>query len=257
MLRTKLVVFKLSKRVKHVSGRNNTGRITVRHKVGGRKRRFRILDSFHRKNIPGLVRSTTILPRRFSFASIFEHSDISYSLFPSSEGNPSKLLPCTSSLETPSPHHLISTRLKFIKKVGFRCFNVQFSKSNSSQIATSPGTSVKILRQGLLNYIVRMPSGEIRRLSPNVFCFLGQLRSPYKPRRSTLAGFSYLMGTRPAVRGVAMNPVDHPHGGNTSPGKNSVSPWAKFSKAKYNSTRNFSKASSSIILYRRYIKKKF
>lgn len=254
---SKRLVFRLSKRVKRFAGRNNTGSITVRHKIGGLKRRMRVLDIQNLKRSSGTYRSTVLLPRKFSFASIFEHSDISYTLLPSTQNQPARVSTYLFPFETPPSQELIFTRLKFIKKVGLKCSYVQFSKSTKSRIATAPGASIKILRQGLLNYIVRIPSGEIRKLPAHSFCFLGQLRSPYVPSRITRAGFTYAMGTRPSVRGVAINPVDHPHGGNTSPGKNSVSPWAKFTKAKFNYTRNSTKSSSSIILYRRFIKKKF
>jgi large subunit ribosomal protein L2 len=254
---SKRLVFRLSKPIKRFAGRNNTGSITVRHKVGGLKRRTRVLDVQNLKRSSGTYCSTVLLPRKFSFASIFEHPDISYTLLPSIQNQPFRFAPCLFSLETLPSQEFVFTRLKFIKKVGLKCSYVQFSKSTDSRIATAPGSSIKILRQGLLNYIVRIPSGEIRKLPSHSFCFLGQLRSPYVPSRITRAGFTYSMGSRPSVRGVAINPVDHPHGGNTSPGKNSLSPWAKFTKAKYNYTRNATKASSSIILYRRFIKKKF
>jgi large subunit ribosomal protein L2 len=255
---SKLLAFKLSKRLSRCGGRNNTGRITVRHKIGGLKRRTRIIDYFHTKLLPGLYTSTVYLPRKRSSASVFEHSDISYTLAPSIEHEKSvKLVSCNLPFETINPQNRVFTRLKFIKKVGFRCFNVQFFKSSKSRIASAPGTSIKILRQGLLFYIVRIPSGEIRRLPSSSYCSVGRLLPPASSKFMYKAGFSRLMGFRPTVRGVAMNPVDHPHGGNTSPGKNSVSPWAKFSKAKFNFTRNFRKPSTSIILYRRYIKKKF
>jgi large subunit ribosomal protein L2 len=256
-LYSKRLVFRLSKRVKRFSGRNNTGSITVRHKVGGFKRRTRIIDISNLKGLSGTARGTIIIPRKFSFASIFEHSDLSYTLLPSVEGQPVKSSTCFLPLESIPPRQFIFTRLKFIKKVGLRCSYVQFSKATNSRIATSPGSSIKILRQGLLTYIVRIPSGEIRKIPSHSFCFLGQLLSPYTPARTTRAGFSYSIGVRPTVRGAAINPVDHPHGGNTSPGKNSVSPWAKLSKAKFNFTRNSNKSSSSLILYRRFIKKKF
>jgi large subunit ribosomal protein L2 len=255
----KRVIFRLSRSFKRSAGRNNSGKITVRHKVGGLKRRVRLFDFSHGKNLSGVFKSTVILPRKFSFASIFEHPDMSYTLLPSLNSSCTKLLSYTSSsLEIPSlSRNYVFTYLKFIKKVGLRCSNVQFSKNSKTRIASSPGTSIKILRQGYTSYIVRMPSGEIRHINPNSSCFLGQLKQPSLPTRRFRAGFSYLMGFRPSVRGVAINPVDHPHGGNTSPGKNSVSPWSKYSKAKYNFTRDSRKSSSSIIIYRRFIKKKF
>lgn len=253
----RLLSYKLSTKKHRSAGRNNTGSITVRHRIGGVPSRIRRVDYFGSKRSQGLFRGYVYLPKRRTSCGVYLHSDQSFSLIQSGDLNPQKSLHLYKPVFAATDNQHLFTKLYFVRKSGMKCFNIQFFSRSVTRVASAPGAFVKVLRFGYLHTIIRMPSGEIRKLPSQSECSLGQNAVPKPSKFSNKAGYSVLMGKRPSVRGVAMNPVDHPHGGNTSPGKNSVSPWAKLAKAKGLFTRKGSAKSSKLILYRRHLKKKF
>lgn len=253
----RLLSYRLSIKKNRSAGRNNTGSITVRHRVGGVPSRIRMVDYFGFKRLPGFFKGYTYLPKRRTNCGVYLHSDQSFSLIQNGDFGAKKSSHFYSPVFAATDNQHVFTKLYFIRKSGMKCFNIQFFPNSRTRIASAPAAFVKVLRFGYLYTIVRMPSGEIRKLPSQSECSLGSGAAPRSSKFSGKAGFSVLMGRRPSVRGVAMNPVDHPHGGNTSPGKNSVSPWAKLAKAKGLFTRKSSAKSSKLILYRRHLKKKF
>ncbi len=197
---------------KRAVGRNNAGRITVRHKGGGHKRLYRDVDFLYDKiGIPARIESIEYDPNRSGFIALALYTDGErrYVLAPKSVKKGDEFIV---SADAPVK---IGNRI-ILKNIpsGTLVYNVEIQPGGGAKIARSAGNSVEVIAndQGFTH--LKMPSGEIRKVNENAWASIGSVSNDeYKLRNLGKAGRSRWLGIRPTVRGSAMNPVDHPHGG--------------------------------------------
>lgn len=210
-------------------GRNNRGRLTVATKGGGHKRKYREID-FKRKTSSGNVVAIEHDPNRNSWiARIKEGNKLSYMLAPNN-------LQVGDSVES-GPEASIKNgnclRLKDIP-LGVTLHNIELKPGKGGQLIRSAGTSGLLIHKGEDYARIRLPSGVQRLIPLNCKATIGSLSNKdYKNQVLSKAGRSRWLGIRPTVRGVAMNPIDHPHGGGegkSSGGRPSVTPWGRPTK---------------------------
>jgi large subunit ribosomal protein L2 len=231
-------------------GRNNAGRITVRHRGGGHKRRYRMVDFRRNKDgIPGRVERLEYDPNRSAAIALVCYSDGErrYMLAPKGLQEGGTVL---SGPDAPiAPGNALP--LKNIP-VGTTLHNVEMKPGKGGQLARSAGTAVQYLGREEGYAQLRLRSGEVRRVRLECRATIGEVgNAEHSLRKLGKAGAKRWRGIRPTVRGVAMNPVDHPHGGGegrTSGGRHPVSPWGVPTKG-YRTRRN--KRTKSMIIRRR------
>lgn len=238
-LRKKPLLKKHVKGLKTSSGRNNSGKITVRHKGGGHKKKYRILDFFRVNPLTGIICSTEYDPNRnTTIASIFctTTQKFSYILAPKNI-KVGDIIQSGPNAETKIGHSLPIAKIP----VGSYVHNISPKMGKPAQISRSAGTFSQ-LTEKTLNYAkIELSSGEQRFLSVNCYATIGIVsdESIFLTKLGK-AGQSRWLNKRPSVRGVAMNPVDHPHGGGE--GKKSGigrTPWGRSTKGGTTSkTRN-------------------
>jgi large subunit ribosomal protein L2 len=208
-------------------GRNNNGRITVRHQGGGHKHHYRVIDFKRNKDgIPAKVERLEYDPNRTANIALVLYADGErrYILAP-------KGLTAGDMIES-GEHTVIKTGntmpLRSVP-LGSVCHNIELKPGKGGQIARSAGTSVQLVAREGGYATLRLRSGEMRKVSENCRATLGEVsNSEHSLRQLGKAGASRWRGVRPTVRGVVMNPVDHPHGGGegrTSGGRHPVTPW--------------------------------
>jgi len=208
-------------------GRNNAGRITVRHQGGGHKQRYRIVDFKRNKDgIPGLVERLEYDPNRSAHLALVKYADGErrYILAPKGVEAGTAVI---SGEEAPiKPGNCLP--LKSIP-VGTVIHNVEMKPGKGGQLVRSAGSYALLAAREGVYATLRLRSGEMRRLHVDCRATIGEVgHSEHNLRKLGKAGASRWRGVRPTVRGVAMNPVDHPHGGGegrTSGGRHPVSPW--------------------------------
>jgi len=236
---------------KSTGGRNSAGRITTRHKGGGHKRRYRGIDFKRNKyGIPATVSAIEYDPNRSSNIALLFYADGEkrYIIAPADLKVGAKLM------SGPDAEPSLGNALPLVKiPLGTTIHNIELQPGCGGQIARSAGTSAQLMsREGDFANL-KMPSGEIRRIRTNCYATIGAVgNSDHENIVSGKAGRKRWLGIRPTVRGVAMNPVDHPMGGGegrTSGGGHPTSPWGTLSKGKR--TRSKKKASSQFIVERR------
>ena len=195
------------------SGRNNTGRITVRHRGGGAKRRYRIMD-FNRAdklNIEATVKTVEYDPNRTGYIMLVAYRDGEkrYHLAPAEIKVGDKII-CQHKTKVKT-----GNRMQIINiPVGFNIYNVELNKGKGGQMARSAGSSVKLVSLEGEYAQIQMPSGEIRLVAKTNYATIGSVsNAEHSNIKIGKAGRMRHMGRRPQVRGKAMNPVDHPHGG--------------------------------------------
>ena len=216
--------------LKKKSGRNKSGRITIRHRGGGSKRLYRLVDFGQEKiNIPAKVIALEYDPYRTAFIALLEYNDGSkrYRL----AGNGMKVgdeIICSEKAEIKTGNRM---KLKNIP-VGTMVYNVELYPGKGGAIVRSAGSSAKVLAYEEKYVNLEMPSGEIRTFLSDCYATIGNVS--YPEWRYTIigkAGNSRLRGRRPKVRGKAMNPVDHAHGGGEGRApiglKYPKTPWGK------------------------------
>ena len=197
---------------KRGTGRNNQGRITTRHKGGGHKRSFRAIDfKYDKKDITARVESVEYDPNRSGFISLVCYADGErrYVLLPKnfSVGN--------TFIVSEKAEAKTGNRLP-LKKIttGTFVYNIETKPLGGSKLVRSAGTYAEVLSNDAGYTTLKMPSGEIRKIREEAWASIGAVSNEeYKLRNFGKAGRSRWMGIRPTVRGSAMNPVDHPHGG--------------------------------------------
>ncbi len=218
--------------LKRKAGRNAYGRITVRRRGGGAKKKYRIID-FKRKErgVPGWVRAIEYDPNRNVPIAlvVYKNGAKAYILSPQTLGIGSEIM--TSTTAEAKVGNCMPLRNV---PVGFFIHNVELYPGRGGIFARSAGTALQLMGKEGDNAILKMPSSEIRRISLNCWATVGEL-SNADFRNITLgkAGRSRHLGRRPSVRGMAMNPVDHPHGGGegrSKSGSHPVTPWGKSCK---------------------------
>jgi len=214
------------------SGRDNRGHVSMRHQGGREKRFMRVIDwKRDKKNIKGVVVSIEYDPNRnVSIALIvYKNGAKAYILAP--EG----LIVDSEVLASVDAEAKVGCCLPLAKiPVGFFVHNVELTPGRGGKFARSAGTSVQLMAKEGDFAILKMPSSEIRKISLNCWATIGVLSNA--DHRNVIlgkAGRSRHLGVRPTVRGMAMNPVDHPHGGGegrSKSGSHPVTPWGKCCK---------------------------
>ena len=232
-------------------GRNNTGRITVRRRGGGHRRRYRIIDYKRDKfEVKGNVATIEYDPNRSAYISLihYEDGEKRYILAPLD-------LPVGSQIISGEKVPLkVGNALKLFNiPTGLLVHNVEMVPGKGGQMVRSAGGYAQIMAHDNGFTTLKLPSGEIRLVSEKCMATIGQVGNrTFEQIVSGKAGRSRWLGKRPKVRGVVMNPVDHPHGGGegkTSGGRHPVTPWGKPTKGF--KTRKKNKKSNSMIIKRR------
>jgi large subunit ribosomal protein L2 len=222
----------LVKGLKKTGGRNAYGRITTRHRGGGAARKYRIVD-FKRldRNVEGKITSVEYDPNRNVHIGlvVFANGAKRYVLMPEGLKTGSTIY-AGADAEAKIGN---SMPLRTVP-VGFTVHNVEIRPNSGGKFARSAGTSVQLTAKTEEYATLKMPSGEIRFVSLDCWATIGTLgNADYKNIVIGKAGRSRHMGIRPTVRGMAMNPVDHPHGGGEGRSKSGAhpqSPWGKGAK---------------------------
>ena len=236
-------------------GRNNKGRVTARRRGGGHKRLYRMID-FKRNHfeIPAKVERIEYDPNRSAFIALLLYDDgkKSYILAPQRLAVGDTVV--SSAKADIKPGNALP--LANIP-VGTIIHNVELKPGKGGQIARSAGTYVQLVGRDQSYSILRLNSGEQRMTRSECMATIGAVsNSDNKNIKLAKAGRSRWLGRRPSVRGVAMNPIDHPHGGGegkTSGGRHPVTPWGKPTKGKKTRTN---KTTDRLILRSRHLKKK-
>ncbi|MCC5845714.1 MAG: 50S ribosomal protein L2 [Verrucomicrobia bacterium] len=241
----------LTESKKSNAGRNSAGRITVRHRGGGHKRLYRKIDFKRDKSgIPGNVATLEYDPNRSANIALIHYVDGEkrYILAPNGLKKGDTILSGSG-----SPANVgNSLPLKEIPLATF-IHNVELKPGRGGQIVRSAGGAAQLMSRDQEYAQVKLPSGEIRLIHVTCNATVGRVgNSEHESRSLGKAGRKRWMGIRPTVRGVAMNPVDHPMGGGegrTSGGGHPVSPWGKITRGK--KTRKRSKTTNKFIVKRR------
>jgi len=242
---------RLTRSLRKSGGRNNTGRITIRHRGGGHKRRYRIIDFKRNKyNVPGKVLTVEYDPNRSANISLIQYADGEkrYILSPvglkvddaiiASDNAPLKIANALPLKNIPT---------------GLFVHNIELQPGKGGQMVRSAGASAQVMAHDNGFCTLKLPSGEVRMVKENCIATIGQVGNrSHEQIVSGKAGRSRWLGRRPSVRGVAMNPVDHPMGGGegkSSGGRHPTTPWGKPTKGY--KTRKKNKKSNNMILKRR------
>ena len=241
----------LLKPLRKKAGRNNTGRITCRHKGGGVKQHYRVIDFKREKfGVPATVQSIEYDPNRNVRISLVFYADGEkrYILTPDGLNVGDKIV---SGPEAPIQNGN-ALPLELIP-LGTIVHNVELEPGRGAKLVRSAGNSAQLMaKEG--NYVtIKLPSGEMRMVRKECMATIGALgNSEFKNIHIGKAGRKRYMGVKPTVRGVTMNPCDHPHGGGegkTGPGGHPKTPWGK--PALGYKTRKSTKASNKLIVRRR------
>ena len=233
-------------------GRNNNGRITTRHQGGGHKRRYRVIDFKRNKDgVPAKVATIEYDPNRSARIALLHYADGEkrYILAPKGLTVGDKITNGTGSDIRPGNALALSEI-----PVGTVVHAVELQPGRGAALARSAGTSIQLMGKEGAYAILRMPSSEMRRVLVTCRATIGEVgNSDHGNIKIGKAGRARWMGKRPTVRGTAMNPVDHPHGGgegkNKSAGRHPVTPWGVPTKG--HRTRSKKNASSRLIIRRR------
>jgi len=245
----------LLKPLRKTGGRNNQGKITVRHRGGGHKRRFRVIDFMRSKDgIPARVASIQYDPNRSARVALLHYVDGEKAYILAADG----LKVGTELLSGPeSPPNVGNCMALKDMPLGTTIHNVELRPGRGATMCRSAGTSATLVAREAGWAQLNMPSGEIRRVPSACRATVGKVgNSEHSGIRLGKAGRKRWLGRRPHVRGTAMNPVDHPHGGGegrTKGGRHPVSPEGK--PAKGGGTRNRRKPSNASIVRRRRTKR--
>ena len=234
-------------------GRNNNGRITTRHIGGGHKQRYRVIDFKRDKDgITGVVERLEYDPNRSANIALLLYKDGErrYIIAPKGIKAGDELVSGSdASIKVGNTLPLSNI------PVGTQIHCIEMKPGKGAQIARSAGTSAQLLAREGMYVTIRLRSGEMRKIHINCKATIGEVgNSEHGLRSLGKAGATRWRGVRPTVRGVVMNPVDHPHGGGegrTSGGRHPVSPWGVPTKG-YRTRSN--KRTDNMIVRRRYKK---
>jgi large subunit ribosomal protein L2 len=214
---------------KRTSGRNNLGKMTVRHRGGGHKRHYRIIDFKRDKfGVPGKVATIEYDPNRSARIALINYADGEKRYIIAPAG-----LQVGQTIVSGPDSDILTGNALPIKNIplGTQIHNIELKPGKGGQMARSAGSFAQLVAKEGEMAQLRLPSGEIRFVPVACMATVGQVGNVEHENVSIgKAGRSRWMGRRPSVRGVAMNPVDHPHGGGegkTSGGRNPVTPWGQ------------------------------
>jgi large subunit ribosomal protein L2 len=238
--------------ISKTGGRNNQGKITVRHIGGGEKRKYRLIDFKRNKDdIPGKIATIEYDPNRSANIALIHYAD----------GEKRYVLAAKGFEVGQVIYSGVNADIKIgnalpimIIPVGTVVHNVELHPGKGGQIARSAGTSVQILGREERYVLLRLQSGEVRKVLGTCRATIGEVgNESWELVNIGKAGRTRHMGVRPTVRGSAMNPNDHPHGGGEGKApigrKSPMTPWGK--KGRGVKTRDKNKASSDLIVRRR------
>ena len=215
-------------------GRNNLGRVTVRHRGGGHKRRYRLIDFKRRKfDVSGTVERLEYDPNRSAFVALIAYQDDSqaYILAPQRLAAGDTVIAAERADIKPGN----AMPMRNIP-LGTIIHNIEMKPGKGGQLARAAGAYAQLIGKDAGYALLRIGSGEQRMVRAECMATIGAVSNPdHKNIKLAKAGRSRWLGRRPTVRGVAMNPIDHPHGGGegrTSGGRDPVTPWGKPTKGK-------------------------
>ena len=237
---------------KRGSGRNNNGHITMRHQGGGHKQHYRIVDFRHNKDgVPAKVERLEYDPNRSAHLALLLYSDGERRYIVAPRGVAAGTQLMSGAEAAIKPGNCLPLRNI---PVGTTIHCVEMLPGKGAQMARSAGASVQLLAREGAYAQLRMHSGEIRKVHVDCRATIGTVGNEEHNLRSIgKAGAQRWRGIRPTVRGIAMNPVDHPHGGRSNGGGHPVSPWGTPTKG-YQTRRN--KRTDGMIVRRRHAAKK-
>ncbi|MBR4115202.1 MAG: 50S ribosomal protein L2 [Bacteroidales bacterium] len=237
---------------KSTGGRNNHGHITSRRRGGGHKQAYRLID-FKRKKLdmPATVERLEYDPNRTAFIALVKYTDgeLAYILAP-------QRLAVGDTVVAASHADIKPGNAMPLKNmpVGTIVHNIELQPGKGGQLARSAGCYAQLIGKDAGYAQIRLNSGELRLVRGECFASIGAVSNPDNQNRVlSKAGRARWLGIRPSVRGIAMNPVDHPHGGRTNGGRQPVSPWGWKTKGK--KTRNNKRTNSLIVRSRHAVKK--
>ncbi len=234
-------------------GRNNQGRVTIWSRGGGHKRRYRMIDFKRRKfDVPATVERLEYDPNRTAFIALIRYADgeLSYIVAP-------QRLRVGDSVISAERADIVPGNAMPMQNipVGTIIHNIEMKPGKGAQIARSAGAYAQLVGKDAGYALLRLGSGEQRMVRAECMATIGAVSNPdHQNINLGKAGRKRWLGRRPVVRGVAMNPVDHPHGGGegrTSGGRHPVTPWGKPTKGK----RTRSNKSTDRLIIRRRRKK--
>jgi large subunit ribosomal protein L2 len=238
-------------------GRNNQGRITVRHKGGGNKRLFRDIDfTYDKLNIPAKITSVEYDPNRSSFISLAVYADGEkrYVLTPKSV-RPGATFIVSDTADLVSPNRLPLTKIP----VGTFVYNIEIKPGGGAKLVRSAGNYAQVVANDAGYTLIKLPSSEVRKVSEQCWATIGEVSNEeHHLVNFGKAGKSRWKGIRPTVRGTAMNAVDHPYGGGEGrQGRGTKRPktlWGKVTGGR--KSRTPKKYSNHLIVSRRVTGKK-
>ena len=243
---------------KRTAGRNNRGRITVRHRGGGVKRMYRLIDfkQLDKTGVPAKVETLEYDPNRSAFIMkvIYRDGERRYLLAPGNIQVGSEILT--------APEAPLKEGNRMVLRnipVGYSVYNIELQPGKGGQIVKSAGTEAQVLAHESGYTHLKLPSSEVRKVLWDSYASLGKISNPeHNLVVIGKAGRKRLMGIRPTVRGTAMNPVDHPYGGGEGRQprgtKRPKSKWGKVTGGKR--TRNKKKWSNKLVVKRKTKKRR-
>lgn len=242
---------KLLVALKKSGGRNNKGRITIRFRGGGHKRKYRVIDFKRDKfDIPGRIESIEYDPNRTTRIALIKYADGErrYILAPQGIKVGDSVISASGEGEIMPGNSLLLNRIP----VGTDIHNIELYHARGGQISRTAGSHAVLMAKEGKYALIKMPSGELRNVSLNCRATIGQLSNiEHSNIKIGKAGRSRWLGRRPHVRGTVMNPIDHPHGGGEGKSKGGripVTPWGKPTKG-YKTRKN--KRTQKFIVKRR------
>jgi large subunit ribosomal protein L2 len=210
------------------AGRNNHGRITVRHQGGAQRNKYRVIDwKRDKRDVPGKVETVEYDPNRTAFIAriLYADGERRYIIAPDKLKKGMEVI-ASEKADVKVGNSMPLTSVPY----GVDIHNIEMKVGRGAQLVRSAGTFCQLVGRNDGWAQIKMPSGEMRRVPEKCMATIGQVSNHDHSNVSIgKAGRARHMGTRPTVRGVAMNPVDHPHGGGegkTSGGRHPVTPWA-------------------------------
>ncbi len=238
----------LTTKLRSTGGRNNQGRITSRFRGGGHKRRYRMIDFKLRKDgVEGVINAIEYDPYRSARIALVFYKDGAKSYVLAPEGlKVGDIIQSGVDLDHKPGNTMPLSEIM----VGTQVYNIEIKPGKGGQICRSAGTSAQIMAKEGKYCQIRLPSGEVRAFLLTCRATVGNVgNADHKNMSIGKAGRTRWMGKKPHVRGAAMNPCDHPHGGGEGKcpaGRHPVSPWGQLAKGK--KTRKKNKASSKYII---------
>jgi large subunit ribosomal protein L2 len=241
----------LTERLVSKAGRNSQGKLTVRHQGGGHKRLYRVIDWKRDKfGVPARIATVEYDPNRSARIALLHYADGDkrYILLPHGL-RVGDTVASGPDVEARTGNALPLTRIP----LGTQIHNVELSRGRGGQIVRSAGSSAQLLAKEGEMATIRLPSGEVRRVRADCMATVGQVSNlDHENQKIGKAGRSRHLGRRPQVRGVVMNPNDHPHGGGEGKSPTGMPPKTPWGKPAMGLRTRKNKTTNKMIVRRRY-----